>query len=166
MNHALKNWHHTIEQIRLPNGKPLPKIRRHDLRHTVGTLMVDEGEELVVVQRTLGHARQSITADTYVGTILKAVRTASARYGRLLVPSGSLYDDRKAIPGPVEGCAPPIPVEAVVTPSAVTDEHRAPRPESALLKTARRKLASLPVPRAPRLAIVLVAGVLARVRGS
>ena len=49
--------------------------------------MIDEGEELVVVQRTLGHARQSITADLYVGRVPKALRTAADRYGGLLAPS-------------------------------------------------------------------------------
>jgi integrase len=64
----------------------LPDIRMHDLRHTKGTVMVDEGEELLVVQRTLGHARQSITADTYVGRVPKALRQAADRYAELLDP--------------------------------------------------------------------------------
>ena len=46
-----------------------------------------EGEELVVVQRTLGHARQSITADLYVGRVPKALRKAADRYGELLDPA-------------------------------------------------------------------------------
>jgi hypothetical protein len=48
--------------------------------------MIDEGEELVVVQRTLGHARQSITADLYVGKVPKALRRAADRFGELLDP--------------------------------------------------------------------------------
>jgi len=63
-----------------------PPVRMHDLRHTKGTLMIDEGEELVVVQRTLGHARQSITADLYVSKVPKALRKASDRCGELLDP--------------------------------------------------------------------------------
>lgn len=85
-NHILVSWHRALEKIKLPNDATFPKIRHHDLRHTKGTLMVDEGEDLVVVQRTLGHARQSITADLYVGRVPKALRTAADRYGDLLDP--------------------------------------------------------------------------------
>jgi integrase len=58
----------------------------HDLRHTKGTIMADEGEELVIIQRTLGHARQSITADLYIGKVPKAQRRAADRFGELLDP--------------------------------------------------------------------------------
>jgi integrase len=81
-------WHRALKKIKLPNGKPFPDIRMHDLRHTKGTLMIDEGEDIVVVQRTLGHARSSITADHYVGRISKAVKRAGDRYGELLDPGG------------------------------------------------------------------------------
>ncbi len=56
------------------------------LGHTKGTLMMDEGEELIVVKRTLGHANQSITADLYVGKVPKALRRAADRFGQLLDP--------------------------------------------------------------------------------
>lgn len=85
-NHILVSWHRALERIKLPDGKGIPRIRMHDLRHTKGTLMIDEGEELVVVQRTLGHARQSITADLYVGKVPKALRRAADRFGELLDP--------------------------------------------------------------------------------
>jgi integrase len=85
-NHVLVTWHRALDKINLPNARPFPKIRMHDLRHTKDTLMIDEGEELVDVQRTFGHARQSITADLYVGKVLKALRTAADRYGELLAP--------------------------------------------------------------------------------
>jgi integrase len=86
-NHVLVTSHRALPKIRPPDDKLFPKIRLHDLRHTKGTLMVDEGEDLVVVQRTLGHARQSITADLYVGKVPKALRTAADRYGDLLGPT-------------------------------------------------------------------------------
>ena len=84
--HVLVRWHRALEKARMPDGTRLPKIRMHDLRHTKGTLMIDEGEELVVVQRTLGHARQSTTADLYIGKVPKALRRAADRYGELLDP--------------------------------------------------------------------------------
>jgi integrase len=85
-NHVLVTWHRALDRIKLPDGKGVPRIRMHDLRHTKASLMIDEGEELVVVQRTLGHAHQSITADLYVGKVPKALRRAADRFGELLDP--------------------------------------------------------------------------------
>ncbi len=79
-NHVLVTWHRALK------AAGLPKIRMHDLRHTKGTLMADEGEDTVVIQRTLGHARQSITADLYIGQVPKALRSAADRFGALLGP--------------------------------------------------------------------------------
>ena len=59
----------------------------HDLRHSNGTLMADEGEDVVVIQRTLGHAKSSITADLYIGRVPKALRRAADRYGEPLDPT-------------------------------------------------------------------------------
>jgi integrase len=47
------------------SGKPLPQITPHDLRHTGGTLMLRRGMPIEVVSKILGHARVSITMDTY-----------------------------------------------------------------------------------------------------
>jgi hypothetical protein len=46
--------------------------------------MANEGEDLVVIQRTLGHAKSSITADLYVGKVPKALRSAADRWDILL----------------------------------------------------------------------------------
>jgi integrase len=67
----------------------------HDLRHSKGTIMSDEGEDLVVIQRTLGHARSSITADLYVGKVPKALRSAANRWDALLADDAD--DGRKAV---------------------------------------------------------------------
>jgi integrase len=88
-NHVLVVWHRVLKEIGI-EGEGKRPVRMHDLRHTKGTLMIDEGEELVVVQRTLGHARQSITADLYVGKVPKALRKAADRFGELLMPSSSV----------------------------------------------------------------------------
>jgi integrase len=37
----------------------------HDLRHACATLRLEQGEELAVVSRVLGHASLAATADTY-----------------------------------------------------------------------------------------------------
>lgn len=42
--------------------------RFHDLRHAYATLMLEAGEELAILSRSLGHTRLSTTADTYMDT--------------------------------------------------------------------------------------------------
>jgi integrase len=37
----------------------------HSLRHTYTTLLLEDGEELGVISRTLGHSQISTTADVY-----------------------------------------------------------------------------------------------------
>jgi integrase len=78
-------WHQVLRSLKLEGAGKKP-LRMHDLRHSKGTLMADEGEDLIVIQRTLGHARASTTADLYVGRVPKALRSAADRYGDLLVP--------------------------------------------------------------------------------
>jgi integrase len=82
-SHVNEAWHELLASIGLEaEGKP--PIRMHDLRHSKGTLMANEGEDLVVIQRTLGHAKSSITADLYVGKVPKALRSAADRWDALL----------------------------------------------------------------------------------
>jgi integrase len=43
----------------------LPNIRFHDLRHTAGTLMREQGVDVKVIQEMLGHSSVSTTLDVY-----------------------------------------------------------------------------------------------------
>ena len=43
----------------------LRHIRFHDLRHTCTTIMLSKGENLVKVQKWLGHSNISTTANVY-----------------------------------------------------------------------------------------------------
>jgi integrase len=43
----------------------VPEIRFHDLRHTAASIMLSRGVQLIGVSKILGHARPSITSDTY-----------------------------------------------------------------------------------------------------
>lgn len=47
------------------DGKPLPDLRVHDLRHTAGTLMLRRKMPIETVSKILGHASISITLDVY-----------------------------------------------------------------------------------------------------
>jgi integrase len=44
----------------------LPYIRLHDMRHTHGTLLLEQGESLKMVAERLGHSSIRITADRYL----------------------------------------------------------------------------------------------------
>jgi integrase len=50
---------------RLGREAGLPKIRFHDLRHTVASLMLAEGAPAKVVQEKLGHSSVMVTLDVY-----------------------------------------------------------------------------------------------------
>jgi integrase len=81
--HVNEACHEMLRSVGLEaDGKP--PVRMHDLRHSKGTVMANEGEGLVVIQRTLGRTKSSITADLYVGKVPKALRSAADRWDALL----------------------------------------------------------------------------------
>lgn len=43
----------------------LPPIRFHDLRHTAGSMLINEGQSILQVQNFLGHKKASTTLDIY-----------------------------------------------------------------------------------------------------
>lgn len=51
----------------------LPKLRFHDLRHTSASLMLNNGVDVLVASRRLGHAKPSITLDVY-GHLLTSIQ--------------------------------------------------------------------------------------------
>lgn len=57
-----------------------PALRLHDLRHTFAShLIVDLGLDVAQVSRTLGHARASITLDTYTHLFDQSAHAANIR---------------------------------------------------------------------------------------
>jgi len=54
----------------------MQKMRVHDLRHTYASLMLEQGQPLIYIQRQLGHHSIQITADTYSHLIPTNDRTA------------------------------------------------------------------------------------------
>jgi integrase len=64
----------------------LPRQRFHDLRHAYATLMLEEGEELAIVSRTLGHADLSTTADVYAHLTPAMLEPSAARMDAILTP--------------------------------------------------------------------------------
>lgn len=55
----------------------LPRVRLHDLRHTMATLMLSQGEHPKVVSERLGHATVAITLDLY-SHVLPGLQAAAA----------------------------------------------------------------------------------------
>ena len=54
------------EAIRQEAGlPPIGKFRWHDLRHTFGSLKIDQGENVYYVQRQMGHSSIQVTIDVY-----------------------------------------------------------------------------------------------------
>jgi integrase len=63
------------------------KVRWHDLRHTFGSLKIDQGEDLLYVSRQMGHSSVSVTADIYAHQIRArrpeaAAKTDAAIFGQ------------------------------------------------------------------------------------
>jgi Phage integrase family len=78
------------------------RIRFHDLRHTYASLMIRNGEDIVVVSRLLGHANASFTFNVYchmlprkrnpIGDRRSAIgdRLASLVFGNKMETAGDL----------------------------------------------------------------------------
>ncbi len=81
---ALDSRHVTQAQQRALARAGLPRQRFHDLRHAYATLMLEDGEELAIVSRTLGHADLSTTADVYAHLIPAMLERSAARMDGIL----------------------------------------------------------------------------------
>jgi integrase len=65
-------------------GRRDPRIRAHDLRHTYASLMLSSGQNPKVVMEILGHARISMTLDTYSHVMPEMKRAAADDLQRIL----------------------------------------------------------------------------------
>jgi integrase len=76
-------------------GEGRMPLRLHDLRHTFAShLIVDLGLDVAQVSRILGHARASITLDTYTHLFDQAAHAADIRERMGRSTFGSLLDAR------------------------------------------------------------------------
>jgi integrase len=64
------------------------RIGWHTLRHTFGTLLKANGEDVATVQSLMRHANVSVTMDRYVQAVTPAKRRAQRGVLALLDPSG------------------------------------------------------------------------------
>ena len=61
----------------------------HTLRHTFGTLMKANGEDIKTIQELLRHANYRVTADVYTQAMTTAKREAQAKVVRMILPGKS-----------------------------------------------------------------------------
>jgi integrase len=101
-NHAGAGWQRSGYVFTRPDGHPiepatltrhfkallrdaqLRPIRFHDLRHSTATLLLEQGVELVVIKKLLGHAHIGVTATVYAHVRLRLPRQAIDLLGHAL----------------------------------------------------------------------------------
>ena len=62
----------------------LPIIRFHDLRHTAGSMLINEGQGILQVQNFLGHKKASTTLDIYSHIYLEGKKATASKLDELL----------------------------------------------------------------------------------
>lgn len=73
-------------------GAALPRIRLHDVRHTLATLMLKSGEVTKVVTERLGHSTTAYTQDAYQEVMPGMQRDAARRFREKLLRKDSGRD--------------------------------------------------------------------------
>lgn len=67
----------------------------HTLRHSLGTLMKANGEDVKTIQETLRHANYKVTMDVYTQGVTETRRTAHSRVVRQILGKEEAGDDRQ-----------------------------------------------------------------------
>ncbi|OUS76586.1 hypothetical protein B1748_10830 [Paenibacillus sp. MY03] len=65
----------------------VPKIRFHDLRHTVATLMLSSNINPKIVKEILGHSDIRVTLDTYSHVLPSVHKETAQQYGNMIFGS-------------------------------------------------------------------------------
>jgi integrase len=74
----------------------LPRMRFHDLRHTYASLLIDQGENVVYIQKQLGHSRPTVTLDIYAHLMEKHRPEAAAKLENSVIGSRMVADRAKS----------------------------------------------------------------------
>ena len=62
----------------------LPHIRFHDLRHTAGSLLLEDGVDIKTIQEFLGHSQASTTTNIYLHSIVRGGQVTANSLNRLI----------------------------------------------------------------------------------
>jgi integrase len=65
------------------------------LRHTFGTLMKANGEDVKTIQELLRHANFKVTMDVYMQAVTEVKRTAQSRVVRQIMGEKEVADDEE-----------------------------------------------------------------------
>jgi integrase len=71
-----------LEAARIPGN-----VGWHTLRHTFGTLMKANGEDMKTIQELLRHSNYKVTADTYTQAVTPTKRAAQTKLVRMILPT-------------------------------------------------------------------------------
>ncbi len=78
-----------FEKLRVQAG--LPKMTFHGQRHEAASLMIEAGEDILIVSRVLGHSSVGITGDIYAHMIGSATRRAVDNAAALVPTRGAAH---------------------------------------------------------------------------
>lgn len=81
--YALKYVSDSFKRLLERNG--LPPIRLHDLRHTIGSLLLEDGKSIKEVQEFLGHEKAETTLNIYAHASSEAMVKVSKRINELML---------------------------------------------------------------------------------
>jgi integrase len=62
----------------------IPRLNLHSLRHTFGSILIDQGENIKYIQSQLGHAKASTTLDIYGHLMKKENPEVAKKRGNLI----------------------------------------------------------------------------------
>jgi len=74
----------SIDLLVGPEGRPLPRIRRHDVRHTYATMAQDAGHNIKTLSERIGHADVTVTGKIYTHKSRGTDRAMADAMGELI----------------------------------------------------------------------------------
>lgn len=77
-----EQWHQALDNA------GLPRRRLHDARHTCATLLLEDGVDIEVIRRYLGHSSVELTSRTYLHKSAKTVTRVSEAVSRIRQTEG------------------------------------------------------------------------------
>ena len=76
-------WYTVTQFHKLLDEAGLPKMRFHDLRHSMATILLAAGVHPKIVQERLGHSNIAVTMDTYSHVLPSMQQDVARKLGEL-----------------------------------------------------------------------------------
>ena len=81
------SFEETADRVQVRIGKSDATIGWHSFRHSFGTLLKANGEDVKTVQELLRHANSRITLDVYTQAVNSHKRAAQSKVVKMMVPN-------------------------------------------------------------------------------